>query len=652
MAEQTPAAPEDDLPPSLPRRGDGGRPVPRERALQIVPPVKQDRPDDVMDAFSETVPVRKSSTAAAAFMRTLVGAGLLGFIALLAYLIFPRGGGAAQYEERAPTAAVVQNPTQAPVLAVATPTARAVAEVQPVVEIKPAETAAQPTPAPAPTNTRVPVPAPTVDRTPFVAKPLADAPAGAPNPYFGPNYDPNDGKPVVLCVSDPTVTHLTLQQIQVRGLDIANGFHLGIIPLGIADGYRLSEEEYSGRVKRGEWDCVPDRTDENAELNIGVVTAVMSESAGDDGIWARDIPSIYALPGKRLGFVDDTSAKYFAKVALSLLSAETRTTVQLSGYATPADAVAAFNRGEIDAVAAWQPFLGDAASSGGKPLLMTDQLRVITSALIFSRKSVGERPEVVQAFHRAWFTAVRDQIDNPAAAAADIARWGANDWTRIRPETAEADLTARLKSVAVAHIEHNIALFEDREPLLKQLDTARTVRTLAGDEIDPVPLGDLIDGRFVAALADDSTLKPNRSPVNGSFSLAAPTILGDSAEASVALPCTDFAFLPDSTDLTPDALRVLDICVIPALTQRPGTRLKIVGTSAWPRGRGFDEDSVRQYGALRAQSIANYLITRGVEAIRLDVEGTLPPVERREIDDQALLKQDRSVQMTIVLGGW
>ncbi len=636
MDDEAPLTPEDDLPPSLPRRGR----VPRERALQVLPTAAQTPPDD--DAASAAP---APTSASVAFMRTLLGAALLGFVVVLAYLMLPRPGGiASRYEVRAPASTATQDTSSRPV--VAEPTARAVIEVLPVVEAPP------PSPTPAPSNTPTPRPVPSATRTPFVARPLPDAPAGRPNPYFGPNYNSNDGKPVIVCVSDPTVTHLTLQLIQVRGLDVANGFHLGIVPLGIAAGYDLREEEYSSAVRRGEWDCVPDRTDENAELNIGVVTAIAGESAGDDGLWARDIESIYALPGKRVGFVEDTSSKYFAKFVLALLPSAVHGQVSLRGYDTPTEAVAAFNRGEVDAVAAWQPFLSDGAVSGGKPLLMTDQLRAITSALIFSRKTVNERPDAVHAFHRAWFTAVRDQIDDPASAARDIARWGANAWTRIRPETAESDLTARLKLVATAHIEHNAALFELRDPLLQQLDVARTVRRLAGDKIDPAPLSELIDGRFVAALAADRTLKPSRSPINGSFSLAAPTVPGAGGEASVALPCTNLAFLPNSTDLTPDALRVLDICVIPAMKQRPSARLKIVGTSAWPRDRGFTEESVRQFGVLRAQSIANYLITRGIEVMRLEIDGTLPPPERREIDDLNLLQQDRTVQMTLVLGGW
>jgi outer membrane protein OmpA-like peptidoglycan-associated protein len=500
------------------------------------------------------------------------------------------------------------------------------------------------------TATTVPVaPAPIA----FRVAPAPGATAGKPNPLFGPAYDPNDGKPVITCASDPYVSHLTLLQIQAQGLDVKNGFHLGIIPLGLNTVYDLEVDDYAGRVRRGEWDCVLDRVDENAELDIGVITTLTDESAGSNGIWAREITSTYGLAGKRIGYVTNTSSRFFALYATAILPVEQQRTVTLVPFDSPSRAMEGFARNEVDAVSAWQPFLAESEATGGRPVVTTGQLRVIANAIIMSRKSVTERPEAVQAFHRAWYEAVRDQLDKPKEASAAIAAWGSPEWTRVTPDNALSYLRTEYAQVAQATFAQNIALMANPKSLIAQMELSRRVRTLAGStDVSTVPVKDQIDTRFVQHLANEAGLKSRSAPVNGSFSLAASAVVVGSEASFAELPCTEFTFRPNSVELTPDSIRVLDICVVPAMEQRPTVQLKIVGSSAWPKGSAFSAAEVEQFGLLRARAIASYLIARGIDTSRLQVSGALPPPERREIDDSVLLQRDRNVRMTLLFGGW
>ena len=52
----------------------------------------------------------------------------------------------------------------------------------------------------------------------------------SPEPIFGPNYDPEDELPTYICGADAFGSYFTLQQMQMSGKDIENGFHLGIVP--------------------------------------------------------------------------------------------------------------------------------------------------------------------------------------------------------------------------------------------------------------------------------------------------------------------------------------------------------------------------------------------------------------------------------------
>ncbi len=499
-----------------------------------------------------------------------------------------------------------------------------------------------------------PIKGPAPTPLPFAAKTAPGAVQGQPNPLFGPNYSAFDGKPVFLCVSDPYVTHLTLLQIQAQGLDIKNGFHLGIVPLGLNAAYDLDEDTYTGRVKSGEWDCVLDRLDENAELNFGVITAITDESAGSNGIWGRNIETYYGLRNKELGYVNGTSYQFFMRYVLALLPLDARKSVQPVPFRLLTEAIDAFNRGDIDAVSAWQPFLANTVKYGGRAVIGTDQLRVIAEAIIVSRKAAAEKPQLVESFHRAWYQAQRVQLDDPARAAQEIARWGNNQWTGISSANAAADLAAGLRLSAPATLEQNIALMKDSNLLVRQLESARQVYVADGETVSDAPAATLLDNRFVLQLEGEADLRATGNLINTGFSLVPVTTVANQADAPETLiydlPCREFAFEPNSSVLTADSARVLDVCVIPSLQLRKTASLRIVGSAAWPAGSEFTEDQILGFGLQRAQAIADYLASKGINPSRFTLEGVLPPAEHRQTLDAAVLAGDRFVKMTLVVG--
>ena len=156
------------------------------------------------------------------------------------------------------------------------------------------------------------------------------------------------------------------------------------------------------------------------------------------------------------------------------------------------------------------------------------------------------------------------------------------------------------------------------------------------------------------ARADLQSLKPL---INDSFSLAENSVsaeVGPSAavgDTLAVLPCRRFTFLPDSTELTAESRRVLDLCVLPAMQQRAGVSLRIRGSAAWPGPQGtFNENDILGIAKARAQSIADYLILQRIDVKRLMIEGVLPPQERRATLDVAQQALDRYVEMTLVAG--
>ena len=159
----------------------------------------------------------------------------------------------------------------------------------------------------------------------FAAHAAPNALAEMPNPLFAPDYDPNDKRPIYVCGTDSFASYITLLQIQVARLDVQHGFHLGIVPLQFNDReYAFSQQDVDTALKTGKWDCNPNTVDGVASTNNGVITAIVDESAGGDGIWARKLSTIYDLKGKRIAYVADSSSEFFARYALSVDRKSTR----------------------------------------------------------------------------------------------------------------------------------------------------------------------------------------------------------------------------------------------------------------------------------------------------------------------------------------
>ncbi len=508
----------------------------------------------------------------------------------------------------------------------------------------------------------------------FEAKPLANAPVGQPNPYFGPNYNPSDGKPVYVCAVDAFASYLLLLQMQTSGQDIAHGFHLGIVPYSINDKeYEISQADTDNYMKTGVWDCDLGTLDTVSRTDYGVVTAIIDESAGGDGIYARGMNSIYDLKGKRLGYVKDLSAELFARYTLQVAQLNT-STVTLVPFSDINDAVIAFDQGQIDAISGWDPFLRERAKSGGTPLVTTEQLRVILDVVVTSKAAIQNKPQLVQAFHDAWFSTLKTQLENFDYSASLIAAWGHNDWLAISRENSGADLREQMQTIAQADLQDNIRLMANLAPVYNQIDVARRVWAEAGP-LAPVNPQAIVNPQFVLVAAAKPELQTVAQPLNNTFSLvsnaaqaaggntqpvaaATPTAAqagtntATTATALTVLPCKRFTFQPDSADLSADSRSVVNLCVLPALQQRPGAFLKIIGSAAWPGPAGtYSETQVLLFAKQRAQVMADYLAAQGIDRTRLVIEGVLPPADHRETLDSAKQAEDRFVEMTLVTTG-
>jgi len=484
----------------------------------------------------------------------------------------------------------------------------------------------------------------------------------SPEPIWAPGYDPqnpSDKLPTYICGADSFGSYFVLQQMQVSGKDVEHGFHLGIIPFLLDDNpaYNISEEQRTALLNSGQWDCLLTTLDSVALASPGVITAIIDESAGADQLWARDVKTINDLRGQRIAFSRGSVGEYFVYYTLSIARLNPRFDVTLVPQDTVADAVAAFNARQADAVAGWEPDIYEAEKSGGIPLLSSSQLRIVVDVVVTSRQSIANEPDLVQAFHDAWFDTLKAQVEHFDTAAADIAKWGHNDWSYVYPETAAADLTAWLENVAQADLGDNAFVMRDPTPIVNRLQIARRVWASSGAQVPADDVADLVNTGFVLRSAAQARLQANANPVNDTFSISAKldlTGVGAGAEAATlaVLPCRRFTFIPESTELTLESRRILDDCAVPTLQQSVGLFLRVTGSAAWPGPPGtYTKDEILEFARARAQSVVDYLVSQGIDRTRFVVEATLPPENHWETEDPEKQAQDRYVELTLITVG-
>ena len=265
------------------------------------------------------------------------------------------------------------------------------------------------------------------------------------------------------------------------------------------------------------------------------------------------------------------------------------------------------------------------------------------------------KPELVQKFHDAWFSAMKVQAEQFDSAATDVVKWGNNAWSEVRQP---GDFRAQLQQIAQADLSDNAFVMRDTTPLVNRLNISRRIWASAGIQSITTRAEDLIDPRFVAAAAQNSRLQTSGTPINDSFSIGSKIDLSgakvDAADAATlaVLPCRRFTFLPESTTLTLESRRVLDDCVVPTMQQSVGLFLRVKGSSAWPGPAGtYTEAQIREFAQARAQSVIDYLASQGVDRARFVAEAVLPPENHRDTEDPDVQAEDRFVEMTLITVG-
>lgn len=154
-------------------------------------------------------------------------------------------------------------------------------------------------------------------------------------------------------------------------------------------------------------------------IGVSGVIASYERLIGKDGI-----TGIKDLEGKRVAYPPNSTAQYALEAAISVNKLD-RSKITLLPL-RPAEMVAAWKRGDIDAGYVWAPFAQQLESSGGHQVFATKDLQK-DGYLIYNnyvvRKAFAEQyPQVVSAFLRVHQQKVDQFKQDPERAAAIVAK--------------------------------------------------------------------------------------------------------------------------------------------------------------------------------------------------------------------------------------
>lgn len=170
----------------------------------------------------------------------------------------------------------------------------------------------------------------------------------------------------------------------------------------------------------------------SSPATAGIVRKLPVEIIGVSGVIAsyerligkNGINKIKDIEGKRVAYPPNSTAQYALEAAISVNKLD-RSKITLLPL-RPAEMVAAWKRGDIDAGYVWAPFAQELESSGGHQVFATKDLQK-DGYLIYNnyvvRKAFAEQyPEAVTAFLRVHQQKVNEFKQDPERAAAIVAK--------------------------------------------------------------------------------------------------------------------------------------------------------------------------------------------------------------------------------------
>jgi NitT/TauT family transport system substrate-binding protein len=222
------------------------------------------------------------------------------------------------------------------------------------------------------------------------------------------------------------------------------------------------------------------------------VVLVLDYSHGGDAIVARpEVRRIEELQGRRVAVEDLTTSPYVLGRALERAGLEPS---DLQIVRIPVNQqMGAYERGEVDAVVTFEPFVDKLLVSGAQTIFDSSQLpEEIIDVLIVREDSLRRRPGQVRKLLQAWFQALDYLKRSPDDAVA-----------RMSPRLgmSPSEFTSSLKSLRWQSLDDNLTLLGGTAPaLVNQVQPLQRHMQAQGLLHDPIRTEGMLDAHFLEEL--------------------------------------------------------------------------------------------------------------------------------------------------------
>ena len=184
----------------------------------------------------------------------------------------------------------------------------------------------------------------------------------------------------------------------------------------------LSKDYVAGKMQ-GRANLTLDAVKESLEgLDHKVVLAIDYSNGSDAIVAQKDIETVQAFRGKKVGYEPDTLEEFFITWALSENDMSLSDIVSVS--ANPEETAKKLKAGDIDVAVSHEPFLCQFVSSGNFHTVYSseDAPGLITDILTFRKDFIDVYPETVNAILAAYFKGLAFWKEHPAEANAMTAK--------------------------------------------------------------------------------------------------------------------------------------------------------------------------------------------------------------------------------------
>lgn len=369
------------------------------------------------------------------------------------------------------------------------------------------------------------------------------------------------------------------------------------------------------------------------------VIAFIDYSRGGDGLVVREsVKTVNELEGKRVGYVGNGTGKYLVSFLLRMVDMRFED-VKPQAYDDEKKMEADFAAGKLDAIAYWQPAIGNVLKTvpGSKVLLSTaDMPSLIPDVLVANRKWLAENPAKAEAFLSFWFASVKHLQERPDSAYGTWAdALNTVDYVDGGKQAliyGDGNNAAELRriftdEVRLVGFDENLKLMgvtqaADTQALVKfAMDNWKRVEKLNGPNA-----GELVNNRAITAIKDDVTLKVGAVDAaktgNATVEAEKPKEFDKAADpaklnevAQMAIPNIEFD--PDATSITAAGRKVINDVVAPLMRQFPNFYLMVDGHT----DVGGDEAVLTRLSQGRADSVKAELVKLGFPEAQIITRG-------------------------------